>query len=128
MNDPIDEVAVGSASADAGAGMVLSYPNDCITPGDRREYIDYLKEKLRLIQNGFVRWRTIGLTLNQYEKFPTIVKNKYAYVSRLSNDLYQQFFIKDFEPRQRKLMRAARTQRGLAKQSTRWPNKGIGDI
>ena len=101
--------------------MAFTYPADCDTPRKRIQFCLRFQEVLRRVHNGFGKWHGIGITLIQYNnathalahflkvcEYPgqtvtsleTSIRNKYPYVSQISETVWRQFIIEDFNPRQ----------------------------
>ncbi|GAH06003.1 unnamed protein product [marine sediment metagenome] len=107
--------------------MALEFPVDCITAAERTEYCYRAQELLRKLHNVFGRWFKEGITQIVWDKLPQKLKNKYPYVSQLSQDQWTDFQINIFEPKSNKIVEKLLLHRQDLKDSRRW-NIKIEDV
>lgn len=100
--------------------MALVFPQDCDTPAKRTEYCYRAQELLRLLHNGMGRWYRAGLTQAQWNNFPQKIKNRYPYVSQLSQANWDDFTENVFEPISQRTIAKLLEQRALLFESTAW--------
>lgn len=98
----------------------MQYPIDCVTGGDKMEFLYAAQEKLRKLHNTFSLWAKYGLTQWQYDKLPTKFRDKYPYVAKLSIEDFKKFIKEDMEPRSQKIFDGIGIMRGVLKTSERW--------
>jgi hypothetical protein len=98
----------------------MQYPVDCVTSGDKVEYLYAAQEKLRLLHNVFSVWCKDGLSEQQYDKLPAAIKSKYPYTAKLSEADFKKFIAEDMETRSQKLFDGIALMREELKLSTRW--------
>ena len=105
----------------------MEYPVDAVTDADKLEYCLLVKEFLKVFYNAFSKWASTGLTQVQYDKFPTVIKNKYPYVAVLPVATFKSFLNEDYEPREDIVKHQITLKRQALYASTRWVIS-IGDI
>ena len=105
----------------------MEYPVDAVTDADKLEYCLLVKEFLKVFYNAFSKWASTGLTQVQYDKLPTVIKNKYPYVSILPTPTFKSFLNDDYEPREDIVKRQILLKRQALRDSERWTIV-IGDI
>ena len=107
--------------------MAITYPINCVTPGDKLEWLTRAKELIKNIHNAFNVWHRNGLTLTQYNKFPQKVRNNFAYAPKISDSEWDRFNQDFLEPLNSKICNQLGIQRAAGSVSTRWTIK-IEDI
>jgi hypothetical protein len=105
----------------------MQYPVDCVTSGDKMEYLYAAQEKLRKLHNVFSAWCSQGLSQQLYDELPTQIRTKYAYVEKLSTNDFKKFIAEDMETRSQKIFDGISLAREQLKTSARW-NIAIEDI
>lgn len=100
--------------------MALVFPQDCDTPAKRTEYCYRAEELLRRLHNGMGKWYREGLTQTQWDNFPQKIKNRYPYVSQLSQADWDDFTENVFELISARIIEKLLQQRALLYESTTW--------
>jgi len=108
--------------------MTVNFPPTCTSDASRMAWCYRAQEKLRLVHNGVGKWWRTGLTQNQYNQFPTKIKNRYPYVAQISKADWDDFESNVFEPVSIAIMAALNVARQDAKDSTYWSPDLDGDI
>jgi len=107
--------------------MALKFPVDCITPAERTEYCYQAQELLRKLHNVFGRWFKEGITQTAWNKLPQKLKNRYPYISRLSQEQWEDFVHNIFDLISNKITVKLLQYRQNLKDSIKW-NIKIEDI
>ncbi len=105
----------------------MQYPVDCITTGEKMEYLYAAQEKLRKLHNVFSLWVKDGLSQQLYDKLPAKVQAIYPYIEKLSVEDFKKFIKEDMEPKSQKIFDELGPMREAMKVSTRW-NIAVEDI
>lgn len=104
----------------------MKYPEDCNSPRRRTEFLYKAQEELRILHNVFSKWLHEGLTQKEYDLISREIKNKYPYISKLSNADFAKFKDEIFTPKSDRICQKICVQRALLKTSN-WL-VDIGDI
>ena len=100
--------------------MPLTFPVDCDSPRRRTEYCYRAQELLRLIHNGMGRWLREGLTVQQWQRFPQRLKNRYPYKPQLSKAEWEDFETNVFERIGSRITQVLLNNRQQLKESMTW--------
>ena len=106
--------------------MGIKYPTDCNMPRRKTEFLYKAQENLRLLHNVFSKWLHKGLAEEEYNRLPEKIRNKYSYVSKLSEADFAKFKDEVFTPKSDKICQEICVQRALLKSSD-W-SIDLGDI
>ena len=98
----------------------MNFPDDCKTISDRMEFLYNAENKLRLIHNVFAKWYREGISLDVYNQLPNILKSKYSYQSKLSQQNWRDFFDNVFSPRFEKICELIGNTKAELRLSNRW--------
>lgn len=75
----------------------ISYPGWADTDEKKLKFLERAEELYRKLHNSMGKWWKTGLTLAQYNNFPTRLKNKYPYTAKLSDVDWKDFqFVWEF--------------------------------
>lgn len=93
----------------------MKYPEDCNTARRRTEFLYKAQEELRLLHNVFSKWLHKGLAEGEYNQLPEKIRNKYPYISKLSEADFAKFKKEIFTPKSDKICQEICVQRALLK-------------
>lgn len=108
--------------------MKIIFPENCTTEASRLAWCYRAQEKLRFVHNGMGKWFQEGLTEAQYNQFPNKVKNRYPYITKITQVNWDDFQQNIFKPVSGTIIEALLIARGEVKSSTYWNPDLDGDI
>ena len=74
-----------------GELMAINIPVEHYTNAMKIAYMQKLEEKLRIVYNVMGKWKRIGITYEEYNTLPNILKADYPYQNQLDSDSWDDF-------------------------------------
>ena len=87
------------------------YPEDCIAPRRKIEFLYKSQEVLRSVHNLFVNWRDNGLPEGTWAGLPQNIRESYPYRHKIDAQTWQLFHDEEFMPRSERIINEICVQR-----------------
>lgn len=106
----------------------MNFPPQIDTWAKKFRYACRAKKLTIEAHNLFIKWRDEGLSVDDWNNFPQVIKDKYPYQTQVDQTLYHQFWVEDASPRIDRCTNAVADTRAKLQEGYEQSNEFIIDV